>query len=212
MTKKNLTDSVYCILLILLLLAALLIWPAGLLTVRQEYKSLEFGMTQSGSITETAALSGIFQPVTDRLDSIGIRFTIPNRRENPGTLTFQLSDADGAVICTETVSLNKMQNNKYYYFDIPQKLSAGQAYIYQITTTGAGEDAPFFWLGSPKTACAGQASVYYSGQELPGNALIMRSVYHGSASFKQSLPYEITLLALAILLLKSWKGANTDAK
>lgn len=206
MKKLKLTDTISLCLLLLLLLAALLIWPAGLIQVKQEYKSLEYGMTQSGPITETAALSGIIQPVTDRLNDISIRFSIPNRKENTGTLHFRLTDGQGNIICTEDVLLCDMKNNKYHSFRIPQKLSAGQPYIYEITVSGAGEDYPSAWFGSPKTACAGQLSVYYDGQEYPNNALIMQFTYHGCASLKQALPYLITLLVLAMLVLASRKG------
>lgn len=206
----NMTDSVYLFLLLLLLLAALLIWPAGVLKVRQEYTSLEYGMAQSGPITETAPLAGIFQPLTSRLDSIGIRLSIPNRRDNPGMLSFTLKDAQGNDVYTETAALCDMKNNDYYDFHISEKLQTGQPYIFEITCQGAEENPPLFWLGSNKTAAAGSASVYYNGQQLPQNALMMRFGYHGTASFKQSLPYEITLLALAVLLLKSWKGAKNN--
>lgn len=209
--KTKITDSVYLGLFILLLLAALLVWPAGILKVKQEYNALEYGMAQSGPITESASLSGIFQPLTDRLDSIGIRLSIPNRQDNPGILSFTLKDAQGTVIHTEETPLCGMKNNDYYAFEIPQKLHAGQPYIFELTSQGAGENPPSFWLGSPKTAAPGSAAVYYSGKQLPNNALIMQFTYYGSASLKQSLPYVITLLALAILLLKSWKGAQKNA-
>lgn len=209
--QSKITASIYFGLLILLLLAALFIWPMGILKVKQEYYSLEHGMAQSGPITETAALSGIFQPPANKLDSIGIRLSIPNRRDNPGILTFTLKDAQGSVIHTETAALCEIKNNSYYEFKISQKLQSGQAYIFELTCQGAGENPPLFWLGSPKTAAPGAAAVYYNGQQLPNNALMMQFTYHGSASFKQSLPYIITLLALAVLLLKSWKGAENNA-
>ena len=208
--KSKVTDSIFAVLLLCILTAALFIWPVGLLKVTQEYKSLERGMAPSGPITESASLSGIFQPVTSKLNQIGIRFSIPNRDENTGILMFQLTDAQGSILYTEEVPLCEMQNNKYYAFKINQKLDTTKPYIYQITCRGYGDNPPTAWLGSPKTACAGQLSVYYSGGQLTGNALMMQCTYAGAASFRQSLPYEITLLALAILLFHAWKGEKTD--
>ncbi|NLL79582.1 MAG: hypothetical protein GX234_07310 [Clostridiales bacterium] len=210
MKKNRMTDSIYLCLLLLFLLAALLIWPVGLIQVKQEYKSLEYGMAQSGPITETTALSGIIQPVADKLDRIAVRFSIPNRKENTGILHFRLTDGQGNVIYMEDIPLCEMKNNKYHSFRILQKLSAGQPYIYEITVSGAGEDSPSVWLGSPKTACTGQVSVYCGGQEYPNNALIMQFTYHGAASFRQALPYLITLLLLSMLVLASWKGEHQN--
>lgn len=203
--KYTITDWVFTALLGALCLAALLIWPAGALPVKQLFSTLEAGTAQSGEITEAAPLAGIFQPVSPRLHSIGIKFYIPERSDNPGYLVFQLSDGQGNALYSETVYFSDMQNNQYYEFQIKQRLDPGQAYLYQVNAYGYVNHPPKAYLASPQTAAPGQAAAYYAGAELVNTTPVVRFTYYGKAGFRESLPYLICLCGAALLLLSAWK-------
>lgn len=189
---------------LLLVLLGFCIYPLGLFKVETQNAAKEKGMAVSGPITESVPVAGVFLPKAADLTSAGFRFYVPGSSENPGYLQFLLKDQQDTVIYQTSVFIRELKNNQYYDFEIPLSLDPAQPYIYQLNAYDYGDTAPCIYVGSPDTAAAGQQSLYYNGQLLPGNAPIMRFTYRERASFSESLPYYIILVLLLLLTVPLW--------
>lgn len=189
---------------ILILFIALCIFPFGLIHIEKQSTALEKGMAVSGTITENSPIAGVFMPSYSSLSSIGFRFYLPNRSDNPGHIRLTIKDEQETVIYDTTVNIKDMKNNEYYDFPLSLTLDITKPYVYQLHAYDYAENAPCIYLGSPDIASSEQHSVYHNGIQLPNNAAVMRYAYQTRASFSEALPYYILLCVLALLTVPLW--------
>lgn len=189
---------------ILILFIALCIFPFGLIRIEKQSTALEKGMAVSGTITENSPIAGVFMPSYSSLSSIGFRFYLPNRSDNPGHIRLTIKDEQETVIYDTTVNIKDMKNNEYYDFPLSLTLDITKPYVYQLHAYDYAENAPCIYLGSPDIASSEQHSVYHNGIQLPNNAAVMRYTYQARASFSEALPFYILLCALALLTVPLW--------
>lgn len=195
-----------------ILLLSLCIYPLGWIEVQTQNAALEKGMAVSAPITEDAAMAGIFQPVHERLTSIGFRFYVPGSRDNSGYIRFVLKDQYDTVLAETTVPICEIKNNTYYEFtQTDLSFHAGAPYIFQLNAYEYGDTAPCIYLGSPDVASTEYQALYHNGLVLPDNAPIAVYSYQAKASLQQALPYFIVIFSLGLLFILSCQTNTEEA-
>jgi len=194
------------------LLLCLLVWPLRLLG-HTSYKSasLDRGITDNLSLSDSFEASGQFVPSREFLESISFQFTKSSQAQG-GSVILELYNSAQTPVASVSVDIDDIMSYRWISFPVDFRAEPGQTYTWRIRTDGCPEDGLRLYTGSAAIGPGESVSFYYNAYDaapVSGLAPYVTYTYRDRPDFSHALPYYSIFFLCGLLLFSMCRKFET---